>query len=111
MVKELKMEKDLIKAKEVPIKCYNYSYIKDILNQKNNYPLAHSNIGKILNISVRYIFNLIEIFVKNKIGSNSNYSLSYNKQLRDYLLFNPHRVEEYSRCRVKNKIVYSCTKD
>lgn len=111
MVKELKMEKDLIKAKEVPIKCYNYSYIKDILNQKNNYPLAHFNIGKILNISVRYIFNLIEIFVKNKIGSNSNYSLSYNKQLRDYLLFNPHRVEEHSRCRVKNKIVYSCTKD
>ena len=34
IIQELKMEKDLIKAKEVPIKCYNYSYIKDILNKK-----------------------------------------------------------------------------
>ena len=31
IMKELKMEKDLIKAKDVPIRCYNYSYIKDIL--------------------------------------------------------------------------------
>ena len=28
IVKELKIEKDLIKAKEVPIKYYNYSYVK-----------------------------------------------------------------------------------
>ena len=35
IIKELKIEKDLIKAKEVPIRCYNYSYIKDIL--KNDY--------------------------------------------------------------------------
>ena len=34
IVKELKIEKDLIKAKEVPIKYYNYSYIKDLLEQK-----------------------------------------------------------------------------
>jgi len=33
IVKELKIEKDLIKAKEVPIKYYNYSYIKDLLEQ------------------------------------------------------------------------------
>jgi len=31
IIKELNTEKDLIQAKEVPIKCYNYSYIKDIL--------------------------------------------------------------------------------
>jgi len=36
IVKELKIEEDLIKAKEVPIKYYNYSYIKDLLEQKYN---------------------------------------------------------------------------
>jgi len=36
IVKELKIEKDLIKAKEVPIKWYNYSYVKDLLEQKYN---------------------------------------------------------------------------
>jgi len=36
IVKELKIEKDLIQAKEVPIKWYNYSYIKDLLEQKYN---------------------------------------------------------------------------
>ena len=30
-IQELKIEKDLIKTKEVPIKYYNYSYIKDLL--------------------------------------------------------------------------------
>jgi hypothetical protein len=34
MVKELKIEKDLIKNKDVPIRYYNYSYIKDLLEQK-----------------------------------------------------------------------------
>ena len=34
IIKELKIEKDLIKAKEVPIKYYNYSFIKDLLEQK-----------------------------------------------------------------------------
>ena len=34
IIKELKSEKDLIKAKDVPIKYYNYSYIKDLLEQK-----------------------------------------------------------------------------
>jgi len=42
IVKELQIEKDLIKAKEVPIKCFNYTYIKDILvndyNQKVSLP-------------------------------------------------------------------------
>jgi len=36
IVKELKIEKDLIKAKKVPIKWYNYSYVKDLLEQKYN---------------------------------------------------------------------------
>jgi len=36
IVKELKLEKDLIKAKDVPIKYYNYSYIRDLLEQKYN---------------------------------------------------------------------------
>jgi len=30
IIKELNTEKNLIKAKEVPIKYYNYSYIKDL---------------------------------------------------------------------------------
>jgi len=34
IAKELKIEKDLIKNKEIPIKYYNYSYIKDFLEQK-----------------------------------------------------------------------------
>ena len=34
IVKELKMEKDLIKNKDITIKYYNYSYIKDLLEQK-----------------------------------------------------------------------------
>jgi len=34
IVKELRIEKDLIKTKDVPIKYYNYSYIKDLLEQK-----------------------------------------------------------------------------
>ena len=36
IIQELKIEKDLIKAKEVPIKYYNYSYIKDLLEQNYN---------------------------------------------------------------------------
>ena len=34
IIKELKSEKGLTKAKDVPIKYYNYSFIKDILEQK-----------------------------------------------------------------------------
>ena len=34
IMKELKIEKDLIKTKDVPIRCYNYSHIKDILASK-----------------------------------------------------------------------------
>jgi hypothetical protein len=34
MVKELKIEKNLIKNKDIPSKYYNYSYIKDLLEQK-----------------------------------------------------------------------------
>ena len=36
IIQELQIEKDLIKAKEVPIKYYNYSYLKDLLEQKYN---------------------------------------------------------------------------
>src|SRR5665648_523161 len=34
IINELKIEKDLIKNKDIPIKCYNYSYIRDLLEQK-----------------------------------------------------------------------------
>jgi len=44
IVKKLKIEKDLIKAKEVPIKYYNYSYIKDLLEQKYNQKVSLSTI-------------------------------------------------------------------
>jgi len=33
IIQELKIEKDLIKTKDVPIKYYNYSYIKDLLEK------------------------------------------------------------------------------
>jgi len=34
ILKELEIERDLIKDKDIPIKWYNYSYIKDLLAQK-----------------------------------------------------------------------------
>jgi hypothetical protein len=34
IVKELKIEKGLIENKDIPIKHYNYSYIKDLLEQR-----------------------------------------------------------------------------
>jgi len=51
IIKELKSEKDLIKAKEVPIRCYNYTYIKDILendyNQKVSLPTENDYNQKV----------------------------------------------------------------
>ena len=36
IIKELQIEKDLIENKEVPLKRYNYSYIKDLLETKHH---------------------------------------------------------------------------
>ncbi|MDD5015013.1 MAG: hypothetical protein PHW73_07925 [Atribacterota bacterium] len=36
IIKELNTEKNLIKEKVTPISCYNYSYLKDLLEQKYN---------------------------------------------------------------------------
>ena len=44
IIKELNTEKDLIQAKEVPIKCYNYSYIKDILEKEYYQKVSLSTI-------------------------------------------------------------------
>ena len=44
IIKELKMEKDLIKNKDIPIKCYNYSYIKDTLENDYNQKVSLSTI-------------------------------------------------------------------
>jgi hypothetical protein len=44
IIKELNTEKDLIKAKEVPIRCYNYSYIKDILEKDYGQKVSLSTI-------------------------------------------------------------------
>jgi hypothetical protein len=44
IMKELNIEKDLIKAKEVPIKRYNYSYIKDIFENNYNQKVSLSTI-------------------------------------------------------------------
>ena len=46
IMKELKIEKDLIKVKDVPIRCYNYSYIKDILENDYNQKVSLSTIIK-----------------------------------------------------------------
>jgi len=40
IVKELEIEKDLIENKEVPIRYYNYSYIKDILENDYNQKIS-----------------------------------------------------------------------
>jgi len=40
IIQELKIEKDLIKNKDIPIKWYNYSYIKDLLEQKYNQKIS-----------------------------------------------------------------------
>jgi len=44
IIQELKIEKDLIQAKEVPIRYYNYSYIKDLLEQKYGQKVSLSTI-------------------------------------------------------------------
>ena len=44
IMKELNREKDLIQAKEVPIRWYNYSYIKDILENDYNQKVSLSTI-------------------------------------------------------------------
>lgn len=44
IVKALEIEKDLIKAKEVPIRCHNYTYIKDILENDYNQRVSLSTI-------------------------------------------------------------------
>jgi len=46
IIKELNTEKDLIQAKEVPIRWYNYSYIKDILENDYNQKVSLSTIIK-----------------------------------------------------------------
>jgi hypothetical protein len=57
ILKELNTEKDLIKAKGVPIKCYNYSYIKDIL--KNDYKQKVS-LSTIINRAKRNNFYFLK---------------------------------------------------
>ena len=44
IIKELNTEKDLIQAKEVPIRWYNYSYIKDILENDYHQKVSLSTI-------------------------------------------------------------------
>jgi hypothetical protein len=44
IIKELNTEKDLIKAKDVPIRCYNYSYIKEILENDYSQKVSLSTI-------------------------------------------------------------------
>jgi hypothetical protein len=57
IIKESNREKDLIKAKGVPIKCYNYSYIKDIL--KNDYKQKVS-LSTIINRAKRNNFYFLK---------------------------------------------------
>lgn len=45
IIKELNTEKDLIKVKEVTIRCYNYSYIKDILENDYKQKVSLSTIN------------------------------------------------------------------
>src|SRR4030066_1574518 len=44
IIKELKIEKDLIQAKDIPIRWYNYSYIKDILENDYHQKVSLSTI-------------------------------------------------------------------
>jgi len=44
IIQKLQIEKDLIKAKEVPIKCYNYSCIKDTLEKDYNQRVSLTTI-------------------------------------------------------------------
>jgi len=44
IIKELNTEKDLIQAKEVPIRWYNYSYVKDTLENDYNQKVSLSTI-------------------------------------------------------------------
>ena len=44
ILKELEIERNLIKNKDIPIKWYNYSYIKDLLEQKYGQKVSLSTI-------------------------------------------------------------------
>jgi transposase len=44
IIKELKIEKDMIQNKEIPLRYYNYSYIKDLLETKYNQKVSLSTI-------------------------------------------------------------------
>lgn len=44
IIKELEIEKDLIQDKDVPLKPYNYSYIKDLLDERYNQKVSLSAI-------------------------------------------------------------------
>ena len=44
IIKELNTEKNLIKEKETPIRCYSYSYIKDILENEYNQKVSLTTI-------------------------------------------------------------------
>jgi hypothetical protein len=55
IVKELKMERDLIKNKAIPIKWYNYSYIKDLLEQKYGQQVSLPTIIKRAKVNGFYL--------------------------------------------------------
>jgi len=53
IMKELKIEKELIIAKDVPVRYCNYSYIKDLLEQKYN---QKESLPTIIDQAKRYNF-------------------------------------------------------
>ena len=71
IIKELKSEKDLIKAKDVPIRYYNYSFIKDLLEQKYSQRASLPTIierAKKNNFYFSTFFNLISSIFKLQTG-------------------------------------------
>ena len=63
ILKELKIEKDLIKTKDAPIKYYNYSFIKDLLEQKyilNNFLKLFLPSSLLPRPSTRSLFSLVK---------------------------------------------------
>ena len=44
IIKELKIEKDMIQDKDIPLRYYNYSYIRNLLEERYNQKVSLSTI-------------------------------------------------------------------
>ena len=69
IVKALEIEKGLIENKEIPIRYYNYSYIKDLLEQKYSQRVSHRKTG---DGSLFHVQNIL--FCENPVNPDNRHN-------------------------------------